>query len=269
MKLDFGQFDRNLRSVRQRMARAAARSGREARDIRLMAVTKTFPVDYVETARRAGLSLFGENRVQEAREKYGSLVGASELELHLIGHLQRNKAGIAASLFRCVQSIDKLQTAETLNRHCARLGRSMDVLLELNTSGEPGKYGFADSEQLWHACEDIAGQDHLRVRGVMTVGPLTADRDRVRRAFAVLRECLVGLEERFPELPLDTLSMGMSGDFEIAIEEGANLIRVGTVLFGRRSGAETCGAGDGGAGDARGGGGEAPGRGVNGGAAHD
>jgi uncharacterized pyridoxal phosphate-containing UPF0001 family protein len=248
MKLDFGQFGRNLRSVRQRIARAAARSGREAGDIRLMAVTKTFPVDYVETARSAGLSLFGENRVQEAREKYGSPV-ASEVELHLIGHLQRNKAGIAASLFGCVQSIDKLQTAETLNRHCARLGRSMDVLLELN--------------------EDIAGQDHLRVRGVMTVGPLTPDRDRVRRAFAALRECLEGLEEHFPELPLDTLSMGMSGDFEIAIEEGANLIRLGTVLFGPRSGAEMCGAGDAGAGDVPGAGGEAPGGTVNGGASHD
>jgi pyridoxal phosphate enzyme (YggS family) len=268
MKLDFGQFGRNLRSVRQRIARAAARSGREAGDIRLMAVTKTFPVDYVETARSAGLSLFGENRVQEAREKYGSPV-ASEVELHLIGHLQRNKAGIAASLFGCVQSIDKLQTAETLNRHCARLGRSMDVLLELNTSGEPGKYGFADSGRLWRACEDIAGQDHLRVRGVMTVGPLTPDRDRVRRAFAALRECLEGLEEHFPELPLDTLSMGMSGDFEIAIEEGANLIRLGTVLFGPRSGAEMCGAGDAGAGDVPGAGGEAPGGTVNGGASHD
>jgi pyridoxal phosphate enzyme (YggS family) len=242
MELDLGQFSRNLRSVRRRMAQAAARAGREARDIRLMAVTKTFPVDYVEAARIEGLGLFGENRVQEARGKYGSLIGSSGLELHLIGHLQRNKAAIAASLFACVQSIDKLHTAQALNRHCAELDRSMDVLLELNTSGEPGKYGFADAEQLWSACEDIAAQDHLRVRGVMTVGPFTADRDRIRRAFAALRECFVGLEERFTELPLDTLSMGMSGDFEIAIEEGANLIRLGTVLFGARDGAEVCGS---------------------------
>jgi hypothetical protein len=185
-------------------------------------------------ARQAGLTLFGENRVQEAREKYQSPADDPELELHLIGHLQRNKAKIAASLFRCVQSIDKLETAEALNRHCAELGRRMEVLLELNTSGEQTKFGFADAEQLWRTCEDISRLDSLRIRGVMTVGPFTADQDRMRRSFASLRECRDGLRSRYPELSLDILSMGMSADFEIAIEEGATLIRLGTVLFGPR-----------------------------------
>jgi pyridoxal phosphate enzyme (YggS family) len=236
MSLDHETFADNLRSVRERIGAAAARTGRSPEDIRLMAVTKTFPLEYIETARRAGLTLFGENRVQEAQEKYQSPDEDPELELHLIGHLQRNKAKTAASLFRCVQSIDKLETAEALNRHCADLGRRMDILLELNTSGEGTKFGFADAEQLWWTCGRIARLELLRIRGVMTVGPFTTDQDRMRRSFASLRECRDGLHSRYPELSLDILSMGMSGDFEIAIEEGATMIRVGTVLFGPRGG---------------------------------
>jgi pyridoxal phosphate enzyme (YggS family) len=238
MRLDPNTFADNLRSVRERIARAADRSGRHTADIRLMAVTKTFPLHYVEVAREAGLTLFGENRVQEAQGKYEALKDDPDLELHLIGHLQRNKAKIAASLFRCVQSIDKLQTAEALNRHCAELGRSMDILLELNTSGEETKFGFDDAERLWRGCEQIMRFQALRIRGVMTVGPFTADRERMRRSFAALRECRDGLRTRFTELNSDVLSMGMSGDFEIAIEEGATMIRLGTVLFGPRGGGD-------------------------------
>ncbi|UCF98627.1 MAG: YggS family pyridoxal phosphate-dependent enzyme [Spirochaetaceae bacterium] len=234
MRLDLQTFTDNLHSVQKRITDTATRAGRDPAEIRLMAVTKTFPPAYIEVARQAGLTLFGENRVQEAQEKYQTLVTAPDLELHLIGHLQRNKAKIAASLFLCVQSIDKLQTAEALNRHCAEIGRTMDILLELNTSGEASKFGFNEAEELWRVCGEIASLDSLRIRGVMTVGPFTADRDRIRRAFADLRDCLDGLRSRFPELPLDTLSMGMSGDFEIAVEEGATCIRLGTILFGSR-----------------------------------
>ena len=234
MNIEDQKFSEHLHAVRERIASAAVRSGRNPEEIRLMAVTKTFPAEYIEAARQAGLTLFGENRVQEAQEKYQSLVDDSRLELHLIGHLQRNKARIAASLFRCVQSIDKMATAEALDRYCGELGRSMDILLELNTSGEETKFGFSGAEQLWAACGPIARLESLRVRGVMTVGPFTTDKDRMRRSFASLRECLEGLRSRYPELLLDTLSMGMSGDFEIAIEEGATMIRLGTVLFGPR-----------------------------------
>ncbi len=234
MAIDLKTLSDNLRSVRERIAEAADRAGRNPEEIRLMAVTKTFPLEYIEAAREAGLTLFGENRIQEAQAKYGSLADDTELELHLVGHLQRNKAKTAASLFRCVQSIDKLETAEALNRHCADLGRTVDILLELNTSGEETKFGFTEAEQLWEACERIARLEALRVRGVMTVGPFTTDRDRMRRSFVTLRECRDGLRSRYPELSIDTLSMGMSGDFEIAIEEGATMIRLGTVLFGPR-----------------------------------
>ena len=236
MSIDEQTFSANLRSVRQRIEAAASRAGRNPEDIRLMAVTKTFPLEYIEVARQAGLTLFGENRVQEAQSKYQSLIDDSQLELHLIGHLQRNKAKVSASLFRCVQSIDKLATAEALNRHCGELGRKMDILLELNTSGEETKFGFPRAEQLWAACDPIARLECLQIRGVMTVGPFTTDKDRMRKSFASLRECRDGLLSRYPELSADVLSMGMSGDFEIAIEEGATLIRLGTVLFGSRGG---------------------------------
>jgi pyridoxal phosphate enzyme (YggS family) len=234
MAIELQTFTENLHSVRDRIAAAASRAGRHPGDVRLLAVTKTFPLEFIEVARRAGLKLFGENRVQEAQSKYRSLVDDPQLELHLIGHLQRNKAKIAASLFRCVQSIDKLATADALNRYCGESGTTMDILLELNTSGEETKFGFAEAGQLWEACGEIARLGSLSIRGVMTVGPFTTDRDRVRRAFAALRECLEGLRSRYPELHLDTLSMGMSGDFEIAIEEGATMVRLGTVLFGPR-----------------------------------
>jgi pyridoxal phosphate enzyme (YggS family) len=237
MAIDLQTFTDNLHSVRGRIADAASRSGRKPDEVRLMAVTKTFPLEYIEVARAAGLRLFGENRVQEAQSKYQSLVDDPQLELHLIGHLQRNKAKTAASVFRCVQSIDKLSTAEALDRHCEERGRKMDVLLELNTSGEETKFGFAAAEQLWEACGRIAGLGSLRVRGVMTVGPFTTDRGRMRRAFASLRQCLEELRSRYRELPLDVLSMGMSGDFELAIEEGATMVRLGTVLFGPRGAA--------------------------------
>jgi pyridoxal phosphate enzyme (YggS family) len=233
MNLNLDVFTGNLQSVRERMAAAAHRAGCDPANIRLLAVTKTFPFSYIDVARDAGLTLFGENRVQEAQGKYESLV-SSGIELHLIGHLQRNKAKIAASLFHCVQSIDKLQTAEALNRHCAEQDRKMEILLEFNTSGEDTKFGFQEEKELDEACENIARLDHLRIRGLMTVGPFTTDRDRVRRAFARLKTMYQGLQDRYPELALDTLSMGMSSDFEVAIEEGANLIRLGTVLFGSR-----------------------------------
>ncbi len=197
-----------------------------------MAVTKGFPRPVVEEAVRAGLSLFGENRVQEAEEKYAELA-EGQWELHLIGHLQRNKARPASALFTCVQSIDKPETAEALNARCADRGRKMDILLELNTSAEPTKSGFAGPDELLRGLEAISTLPALRVRGLMTVGPLTDEEGRIRSAFASLRELFERI--RSGGVPgFDILSMGMSGDFEIAVEEGATLVRLGTALFGHR-----------------------------------
>ena len=220
----------NFAAVRSRIAAAARRTGRDPSAVRLMAVTKGFPRQTVDEALAAGASLFGENRVQEAETKFTELAG--RCETHLIGHLQTNKAKAAAALFDCVQSIDSLHTAQALDARCAERGRTMDVLLEMNTSGEASKSGFPGRDELAAGLEEVEKLPHLRVRGLMTVGPLTDDQRMIRAAFALLRSAFESLAVGRPGF--DTLSMGMSSDFEIAIEEGATLVRVGTALFGPR-----------------------------------
>ncbi len=221
-----------IAAVRGRIAAAAARAGREPEGVRLMAVTKTFPRAVVEEALAAGLALFGENRVAEAREKYA---GLASCELHLVGHLQRNKAAAAALLFACVQSIDKPETAEALARSCAAAGRRMDVLVEYNASGEESKSGVRDRDALLACLDAVQALPALRLRGLMTVGPIGGDTLEVRRSFRLLRRLFEEVRaDRKPEA-FDTLSMGMSGDFEAAVEEGATLVRLGTALFGSRA----------------------------------
>ncbi len=224
-------FARNLLEVRERVSRAAARAGRRPEEIRIMAVTKSFPERVVRLAWEAGQRLFGENRVQEAEAKYARL---RDLELHLIGHLQRNKARKAAELFAGVHSIDKIETAQALESACSALDRTMEVLLELNTSGEATKFGFEGEEALRACVEPILALPHLRLRGLMTVGPLTTELDRIRAAFRSLSGLFRRLQAEYPQSKLDTLSMGMSGDFETAVEEGSTLLRLGTALFGPR-----------------------------------
>jgi pyridoxal phosphate enzyme (YggS family) len=239
--IDPGVLSANVERVRERIRRAAERAGRDPLAIRLMAVTKTHPEPVVRAALQAGLVLLGENRVQEAAGKYAALLGergggaTPGFRLELIGHLQRNKARAAAGLFACVQSIDKLATAEALDRFSAETGKVTDVLLEMNTSGEESKYGFQREGELLRALPHVAALEHLRVRGLMTVGPLTGDSSPVRAAFRRLAELFRRLSDEYPELGLDTLSMGMSGDFEIAVEEGSTMVRLGTVLFGPRA----------------------------------
>lgn len=229
---DRGDLAGRIAGVRDRIAAAAERAGRDPAEVRLMAVTKTFPRAVVEEALSAGLALFGENRVAEAAAKYEGLTGACEL--HLIGHLQRNKAAAAAGLFACVQSIDKPETAAALARHCAALGRRMDVLVEYNTSGEATKSGVTDRDGLFACLDAVQGLPALRLRGLMTVGPLGGDALEVRRAFRLLARLFAEVRaDRRPE-GFDTLSMGMSLDFETAVEEGATLVRLGTALFGAR-----------------------------------
>jgi PLP dependent protein len=219
-----------LAAVRSRVAAAAFRAGRHESDIRLMAVTKNFPRETVLAAAAAGLTLFGENRVQEAEEKYADI--GAPYELHLIGHLQRNKAKNAAGLFSWVQSIDKVDTAQALDSRCAEKGSAMNVLLELNTSGEASKSGFHSRAELLSALEIIRALPHLSIRGLMTVGPVSQEETRIRSSFASLRDLFDEIRKGFPGF--DTLSMGMSGDYEIAIEEGSTLVRIGTALFGQR-----------------------------------
>jgi hypothetical protein len=198
-----------------------------------MAVSKLKSREQIEEAYRAGQRLFGENRVQEAQEKYADF--HADAELHLIGHLQSNKARDAVQLVSCIQSIDKLKTAEAVEKRCGEHDTSLSVFLEVNTSGEESKYGYRDRNRMFADLEQILTFEHLRVSGLMTIGPLGGDEETVRRAFADLRELFEQVRSRFPEAPLKELSMGMTSDFEYAVEEGSTMVRVGTALFGERS----------------------------------
>lgn len=228
-----------LSEVRSRINDAAARAGRDATEIRLMAVTKTQPLDAVVAAWEAGLRCFGENRVHEAIEKYGDREQLEKrfpgVDLQMIGHLQSNKSRDAAGLFSAVQSVDSVKLARALSQACNRFDRSLDVLLEVNTSGEEAKYGFTSFAALRDAAQEILELPHLSLRGLMTMAPYTSDQDPIRRTFRTLMQWFTDLNATTPGLAMDVRSMGMSNDYEIAVEEGSTLLRLGTVLFGERS----------------------------------
>ena len=196
-----------------------------------MAVTKGQSAEAVRLALEAGLRMIGENRVQEAETKLRNR--PEGCELHLIGHLQRNKARKAVGLFECVQSIDKMETAVALSRAAVAAARSIDVLLEKNSSGEETQSGYRDSGRLIDEVGRIAALEGLRVRGLMTIAPFTDEEALLRRAFGGLRELFA--RARAVVSGLDVLSMGMSNDFEVAVEEGATIVRLGTALFGART----------------------------------
>lgn len=223
-----------VEAVRERVAAAAARSGRRIEDVRLMGVSKFHDGRAVEAAYAAGIRLFGESRVQEAREKFlglrDSFPGA---ELHLIGSLQRNKAKQAAELFSCVQSVDRDEIIVELSRRAAAAERTLDILLELHT-GEESKAGYADADAAARALELVLAQPSLKIRGLMTMAPYTDDPAPIRASFRALVSCRGFLASRFPGVELPVLSMGMTNDFEIAVEEGSTLVRVGTAIFGSR-----------------------------------
>jgi hypothetical protein len=220
----------NLEAVQQRINAACERAGREPGSVTLVAVTKTQPPEVVAEAAKAGLSLFGENKVQEAKAKIPLCPG--RLRWHLVGHLQTNKCRDAVALFEMIQSVDSLHLAEEIAKRADQAAKTMPVLLEVNAVGEASKFGYAP-EQLLEELSRINALPRLEIHGLMTVPPWTLDPERVRPVFRQLRE----LKERCEQIlgaPLPHLSMGMTGDFEVAIEEGATMIRVGTALFGAR-----------------------------------
>jgi pyridoxal phosphate enzyme (YggS family) len=227
------EFRKNKKELEERIEEAARQSGRKPEDIRIMAVTKTFPESMIEIARENGIGLFGENRVKEAAEKYARW--SDRLELHLVGHLQRNKARMAAEVFDWVDSIDKIETALVLNKEAAGRGKEIHVLLEVNSSGEETKFGVSDEESMWRLFDGCIELDSLSLRGIMTIGPFTDDAGLIRAAFSGTRRLYTKARERYPDLPLDTLSMGMSGDFELAVKEGSTMVRIGSALFGQRT----------------------------------
>jgi pyridoxal phosphate enzyme (YggS family) len=226
----------NIAEVRKRIARAAARVGRNHDSISLMAVSKTVEPERILEAYAAGLRVFGENRVQEFAEKSAALADLSEAQWHLIGHLQSNKARKAAELFHAIDSIDSLRLAERLNQAAQQIGKKLAVLIEIKTGEEESKAGIPladpELERLLRAAPQL---DHLQIRGLMTVPPLTEDPEGARLYFRALRDLRDTIAVRnLPAVQMDVLSMGMSHDFEVAIEEGSTCVRVGTAIFGAR-----------------------------------
>ena len=213
-----------LMRVRERIAAAAERAGRRADDVLLIAVSKTVDADRIREAISVGVLALGENRVQEAKAKVATLGRA--VPWHLIGHLQTNKVKDALALFDVIHSVDRLELAREIERRAAGLGRPIDVLLEVNVASEPSKSGFAP-DAVAGALDAISGMAHLKLRGLMAIPPIVERAEESRPAFRTLRE----LRDR---LGLGDLSMGMSADFEVAIEEGATMVRVGTAIFGPR-----------------------------------
>ncbi len=224
-------FAQRLSEIQSRIADAAARAGRDAREVTLIAVSKTHPVEAVREAVAAGVTDFGENRVQEAMTKIPFVTSA---RWHLIGHLQSNKAKPAAEHFACVQSVDSAALAARLNRLAGEAGRTLSILLQVRLGDEDTKSGMEETD-LVNVFREAREMPHLRVAGLMAIPPFLENPEDVRPFFRRLREWRDAINERFPETPLDELSMGMSHDFEVAIEEGATMVRVGTALFGSRT----------------------------------
>lgn len=210
---------------------AARRAGRDPAAVTVVAVSKTVPVERLRAAVAAGIAELGENRVQEAGPKVATL--GHGLTWHLIGHLQRNKAAAAVRLFDMIHSVDSLELATALDRQAARLGKRQRVLLQVNVSGEQSKSGFAPVA-LQTAAAQVAALPHLRPEGLMTIAPLGAGESALRDVFGTLRALRQELAPAFPGEAWQHLSMGMSDDYEIAVAEGATLVRVGRAIFGER-----------------------------------
>ncbi|GAA4479186.1 YggS family pyridoxal phosphate-dependent enzyme [Enteractinococcus fodinae] len=227
-------FKANIAAVRQRIADAAARVGRESDDVRLLAVSKTVPEARIRLAVAAGLDELGENRVQEATAKYHAMQDLN-IRWSIIGNLQTNKARDVAAYAAEFQALDRLRVAEVLDRRLAAAGRTLPVFVQVNTSNEPQKYGIHPDE-LREFLTALQDYPRLKIQGLMTLAVFTPEVERVRECFVLLRNLRDQMLDEAPELiGPGELSMGMSGDYEVAIEEGATVVRVGQAIFGARA----------------------------------
>lgn len=229
----------NIARVREQIEKAALRAGRKPNEITLVAVSKTFPVELIFEAYKAGAQDIGENRVEEAGEKIPAVshsLGSGKIRWHLIGHLQRRKAREAISLFDVIQSVDTLRLAETMNRMALQEGKKVPILLQANVGSDPNKFGFDTDarDAFFQQVEKIVALPQLLVEGLMTIGPLVATAEQARPFFRDLRILNEQLAQRFPQAGWRELSMGMTDDFTVAIEEGATIVRIGRAIFGQR-----------------------------------
>ncbi len=236
----------NLAQIQERIAEAALRSGRNPTDVTLVAVAKTFPAEAVVAAYEAGARHVGENRVEEGVNKIAAIrlqITGPQPTWHMVGHIQSRKTKQVAAHFDFVHSVDRLKIARRLSRDAQQVERTLPVLLECNVSGEAAKYGFdlqdwernaARREAFFATVEEILAEPAISVQGLMTMPPLVADSETVRPIFVSLRALRDALQERFPSADWRHLSMGMTNDFEIAVEEGATMVRIGRAIFGKR-----------------------------------
>ncbi len=222
----------NWKRIQERIAEAAINSSRNLNEIKIVAVSKTFPAETIEEAVEAGIAILGENRIQEAWQKYQRLGNIASW--HLIGHLQTNKVKRAIQIFDVIHSVDSLHLAEEINRRCEQRNRDMEILLEVKTSDEPTKFGINPSQAL-ELVQKVIALQHLRLTGLMTIGKFTSNEKEGRECFKMLRQVKdqINSNINLPK-PIHHLSMGMSHDFEWAIDEGATMVRIGTAIFGQR-----------------------------------
>lgn len=227
---DVAQISANIRAVRERIAAAAKQVGRDPAGITLVAVSKTFPAEFIESAVAAGITDIGESRVQEGTGKIEQLGPIARW--HLVGHLQSNKARRAVRFFNMIQSLDSLSLADRVSEEAARIGRKIDCLVEVNSSGEESKFGFPPGD-MPDAAAKIIGLPGINLCGLMTIGPWTANEGCIREAFESTRRLFEDLQVRLGS-NIRILSMGMSADYELAVACGSTMVRVGTAIFGKR-----------------------------------
>lgn len=226
----------NLQNIKDKISEAEKKAGRPAGSVKLVAVSKFHPVDAVFDAISAGQNMFGENRVQEAAEKFSEVYKTyPDTELHIIGQLQTNKVKKAVEIATCIQSVDRIELLKEIEKQCSKLNKKIHILFEVHT-GEESKSGYEDEATLIESIEACKAGNfpHINPIGFMTMAPFTEDTALIRKSFSTLRLLSEKLQKQYPMFNFKELSMGMSGDFEIAIEEGATIVRVGTAIFGER-----------------------------------
>ena len=232
-------MQKEIAVVRERIRLACSRAKRKEKDVLLLGVSKTKPYSALQEAYRYGIHDFGENKVQEIRDKYELMQGDALMKdcpprLHMIGHLQKNKVKYLPGKVVLIHSVDSVSLAETLDSEFAKKDSMAKILIEVNVAKEESKSGFF-IEELEERIAEMTAFSHIEIHGLMTVAPFTEDPENNRPVFRTLREALFSLQKKFPALPLTELSMGMSGDYEVAIEEGSSIVRIGSSIFGERN----------------------------------
>ena len=232
--MNFEDIKYNWRKISEIISRRESECGRLSRPVRIVPVSKTHPYEVIKWGMEAGIRIFGENYVQELCEKQESASREGLLpEWHFIGHLQTNKVKYIAPFVSMIHSVDSLHLAEEISKQAEKCGRTIDILLQVNSSGEQSKSG-CEPEAIFDLYEQVSKLSNLSLKGLMTIGSFSYDEEVYRGEFRLMKRLLDELNERFPEAKLNELSMGMSGDFEAAIEEGSTMVRIGTAIFGER-----------------------------------